>query len=122
MGIKDWALVGFENTVENGCGTQFNFIMSDGKRTRQKSGTLPDWPMKEFMMGKKSEQIRKVEFFSWDPHCLHGLKFYDGSNNLILSIGRVDHNKKTLMIASDERIVGVKARLFGNWQAVYTDF
>jgi hypothetical protein len=71
--------------------------------------------MKEFMMGKKSEQIRKVDIFYWDPHCLHGFKFYDGSNNLILSIGRVDNTKTTLMIAADERIVGVKARLFGGW-------
>ena len=84
--------------------------------------TLPDWPMKEFMMGKKSEEIRKVEIFYWDNHCLHGFKFYGASNNLILSIGRVDLTKKTILIAADERIVGVKARLFGGWQAVYSDF
>ena len=53
---------------------------------------------------------------------MHGFKFYDASNSLILSIGRVDHTVKTVLIAADERIVGVRARLFGNWQAVYSDF
>jgi len=55
-----------------------------------------------------------------------GFSFFDKDGTLIFKIGDTwkGNNKETIQIGEDERIVGVKAKLYKDDQSVYmyTDF
>ncbi len=114
QGAEDFYLAGVENSGGNGC--RYNFIASNGKRTEQKS----DQAMKDFMMPETIKQTRKVEVYC--NACLQGFKFFDEKDNLLFGVGDFGNTMTSSLIAADEQIIGVKAKLYSTYQAVYTDF
>ncbi len=117
-GTKDFFLAGFSN--DGGKGVRYNFISSDGQRTEQKS----DQPMQDFMMPETCKQTRKVEVYCYGTTHLSGFKFFDINNTLLFEVGYTDASRTMtpVLIAADEQIIGVKAKLYTTYQALYTDF
>ena len=115
-GTKEYYLAGFENNGGKSC--RFNFIANNGQRTEQKS----DYPMQDFMMPETCKQTRKVEVYC---NCIHlcGFKFFDINNTLLFEVGLTAGTMTPVLIAADEQIIGVKAKVYHpNQQAIYTDF
>ena len=71
-------------------------------------------------MPETCKQTRKVEVYN-GAH-LHGFKFFDINNTLLFEVGITSGTKSTVLIAADEQIIGVRAKLFNTYQDVYTDF
>jgi hypothetical protein len=80
--------------------------------------------MKDYMLPATCIHTRKVVLYCHGANHLWGFKFFNGDNALLFKIGNTSSNlvKKTVVIEADEQIIGVKAKLFSNYQAVYTDF
>ncbi len=116
-GTKDFFLAGFSND-DGGEGLRFNFIANDGQRTEQKS----DCPMQDFMMPETCKQTRKVEVYCYGTNYLEGFKFFDINNTLFFEVGDTSGTKMSVLIAADEQIIGVKAKLYDTYQAIFTDF
>jgi hypothetical protein len=57
-------------------------------------------------------------------NCIGGFSFFDKDGALLWKIGETYEGlkKETVMLAENERIVGVVAKLASGWQSVYTDF
>ena len=54
-----------------------------------------------------------------------GFSFFDKDGALLWEIGYTDDPelpKETVEIAENERIIGVKAKLYPDWQSIYTDW
>ncbi len=113
-GSKDFFLAGFSS----GGGCRYNFIASDGQRTEQKS----DQPMQDFMMPETCKQTRKVEVYCDGTYLVCGFKFFDINNTLLFEVGYTDCTMTPVLIAADEQIIGVKAKLYDTYQAIFTDF
>ncbi len=105
-------LVGFENNKQCGQGGCFNFILSNGRRSQQK-GTYYTH------MLPHDSRIRSVDIFH--SKCLIvGFQFFDLQLRLIFEIGNTNSGFETVVLADNEVIIGVVARLCE--QAIYTDF
>ena len=115
-GTKEYYLAGFENNT--GEGNRFNFIANNGQRTEQKS----DHPMQDYMMPETCKQTRKVEVYCCGTVYLEGFKFFDINNTLLFEVGYTSRTMTPVLIAADEQIIGVKAKLYDTYQAIYTDF
>ncbi len=115
-------IVGFENNEEDGDGSGFNFILSNGTRSTQR-----DWkyPTKfAFMIPTDAlNKIRRVTIH-YDEYLIRGFSFFDNDDALLWEIGeiRLFYNKETVVLAENEVIVGVVAKLPEGWQSAYTDF
>ncbi len=88
-------LAGFENNAGK---SEFNFILSNGMRTAQKSHAT----MQVYMMPESYREVRKVEIYCWQGIHLDGFKFFDSSNNLIFRVGRTKGQKTKVIIGADE--------------------
>ncbi len=115
-GTKDFFLAGFSNN--GGKSSRYNFIASDGQRTEQKS----DYAMQDFMMPETCKQTRKVEVYCNGNDYVWGFKFFDINNTLLFQVGCTNGNMTPVLIAADEQIIGVKAKLYDRYQDLYTDF
>ncbi len=52
-----------------------------------------------------------------------GLKFFDINNTLLFEVGATYNTMTLVLIAADEQIIGIKAKLYdANFQDMYTDF
>ncbi len=72
-----------------------------------------EFPMKDFMLPKNSNQIKKVEVQSNGVQYLRGFRFLDSMNKLIFEIGNVNQKENiatTVTIYDDENIIGFKAK------------
>ena len=80
--------------------------------------------MKDYMMPDTIKQTRKVEIYTYNSSHLWGFKFFDGNNTLLFEVGcTTGYNlTATELIGADEQIIGVKAKLWTRFQAIYTDF
>jgi hypothetical protein len=78
--------------------------------------------MQDFMMPETCKQTRKVEVYCYFTHCLWGFKFFDINNTELFEVGDTSGTMTPVLIAADEQIIGVKAKLYDKYQAVYSDF
>ena len=55
---------------------------------------------------------------------IYGFSFFDKDGALLWKIGETysDMKKETVVLAENEVIVGVVAKLFSRWQSLYSDF
>jgi hypothetical protein len=67
-------------------------------------------------------KIRSVTIHYW--YSIGGFSFFDKDRALLWETGRTKsyYKKKTVKIVEYERIIGVVAKLYPNWQSRYTDF
>ncbi len=78
--------------------------------------------MQDYMMPETCKQTRKVEVYCYGTSYLEGFKFFDINNTLLFEVGITDGTMTPVLIAADEQIIGVRAKLYLNYQAVYSDF
>ncbi len=113
-------LVGFQNR-QSGGGYFFNFILSNGARSTQRDKSYPT--DHTFMIPADAiNRIRSVTIYY--THCIRSFFFFDKDGKKLYKIGDTcyDHEKKTVVLAENEVIVGVVAKLYPTSQTVYTDF
>ncbi len=114
-------IIGFENNEQNGTGVYFNFTLSNGHRSHQRDEgyTYYDHLMPERCHSK----IRSVNIHQYN-HYIYGFSFFDKEGALLWEIGYThsDYKVETVMIAEDERIVGVVAKLHPGYQSLYSDW
>ena len=75
-------------------------------------------------MPETCKHTRKVEVY-YGTDCVTGFKFFDINNTLLFEIGGIysHHTMTPVMIAADEQIIGVKAKVESSlYPANYTDF
>ncbi len=55
---------------------------------------------------------------------IQGFSFFDKDSKLLWKIGNTDPGwlKETVVLAENERIVGVVAKLYADFQSLYSDF
>ena len=118
---KGFYISGFENNHDKGLGNWFNFISTNGERSNQMDeGYLTKFP---FMMPKDAK-IKTIDLFL-NQKCLFGFKFYDKNKKQIFQIGYTADQKlivETEVLADNEVIFGVVAKVYPGYQSVYTDF
>ncbi len=69
-------------------------------------------------------KIRSVTIHN-NNYCIYGFSFFDKDGALLYKIGYTTNDslaKETVMLAENERIVGVVAKLLPGCLSVYTDF
>jgi hypothetical protein len=76
------------------------------------------------MMPETCKWTRKVEVYCHNISFLLGFKFFDNNNTLLFEVGNTSATgtMTPVSIAADEQIIGVKAKLYSTYQAMYTDF
>ena len=115
-------LIGFENDSQNGEGVDFNFILSNGTRSTQRDEEYPTNHI-HMIPADALHKIRSVSI-QYDIHRIWGFSFFDKDGALLWKIGgtHAGLKKETVLLAENEVIVGVVAKLYPGCQSVYTDF
>ena len=70
------------------------------------------------------KMIRSV-YIHYLLDCIFGFSFFDKDGALLWEIGWTTYagwKKETVEIAENERIMGVKAKLYDHYQSVYSNF
>jgi hypothetical protein len=126
--LKEWfktralhTLIGFENDCEDGTGSAFNFILSNGTRSTQCDEDFPT-KYEHIIPNKTLKRIRSVTIIY--SAYIFGFKFFDKHGALLWKIGDTNWRrmKDKVELADNEVIVGVVAKLRPDHQSVYTDF
>ena len=115
-------LIGFENNKKDGTGCNFNWILSNGDRSTQRDEKHPT--RYTFMIPTDAlHKIRSVTIHYY-PDCIGGFSFFDKDKKLLWKIGLTYSglSMETVGIAENERIIGVKAKLYPGDQSVYSDW
>ena len=97
-GTEDLWLAGFENDGNGKGNGRLNFILSDGKRTHQKS----DADMTEHMMFAKGKLVKIIQIFTSVTNRVNGFKFFDKYHQFIFLIGQPGDSFKETIIEDDE--------------------
>ena len=76
------------------------------------------------MMPETCKQTREVEVYCDGTYYVWGFKFFDGDNTLLFEVGETDSAcaVEKVFIDFDEQIIGVKAKLYSTYEAIYSDF
>ncbi len=125
-------LIGFENTQNDGKCGKFNFNLSNGARSEQILDSDEDsdvysdedYPYFDHMIPKKAlKKIRSVRIYHGHDG-IYGFIFFDKYGARLWRIGNIDPDceYETVVLAENEVIVGVLAKLLRNWRSIYTDF
>ena len=111
-------LAGFQNNEESGLGDSFNFVMSNGARNQQRDENEEYFT--HMMVG--NARIKSVHIYY--DYWISGFQFFDRDNNMIFKIGWITpgDNETRVVLAENEAIVGVAAKLFTNCKSLYSDF
>jgi hypothetical protein len=121
-------LIGFENNQQDGTSKFFNPILSNGDRSHQRDACVKQY-YTHMMPEGSQDKIRSVTIHFYGN--IYGFSFFDKDRKLLWKIGYTKSlytvinsgdKVETVLIAENEVIVGVKARLFPGCQSVYTDF
>ncbi len=116
-------LTGFENDWKDGTGFGFNFLLSNGDRSKQRDKKYPT-NFTHMMPEGSHNKIRSVRIYH-DGHFINGFSFFDKEEALLWMIGRTNRSYfevDTVLIDENEVIIGVVAKLYSGWQSVYTDW
>ncbi len=125
--IREWQgvlspLAGFENDEPVGRGSKFNFILCNGNWSPQRDRNTDYYV--HLMPAGCHNKIRSVSIHYFG--CINGFSFFDKEGALLWEIGEADGlftcETETVLIAENEVIIGVVAKLFIYYQSIYTDF
>ena len=114
-------LIGCENN-EKGTGLRFNFILSNGTRSTQRDKDDPT-DFTHMIPKDALQKIRSVTFH-YTIYYIGGFSFFDKDGALLWKIGDTWNGLKreTVLLAENEVIVGVVAKLYSGNQSMYSDF
>ncbi len=118
--LKEWCetraihqLVGFENHREDGKGSHFNFVLSNGTRSTQRDMHEPT--KYTFMIPADAiNKIRSVKIYH-NKCYIWGFEFFDKYGALLRKIGSINQDicYETVELTENEVLVGVVAKLYG---------
>jgi hypothetical protein len=113
-------LVGFKNNHENTKGDIFNFILSNGARSVQKTGRKQTGYT--FMIPAGAlKRIRAVTIHH--ARYIDGFSFFDKRGALLWQVGYTRSRRwQTVLLEENEVIAGVVAKLWKDGKRGYTDF
>ncbi len=126
--IEQWSGVlnhfsGFENNELEGTGFNFNWILSNGHRSQQRDANYPT--KYTFMMPEGSHKMIRSVNIHYGAAYITGFSFFDKEGALLYKIGYTTYSRlkvKIVLLAENEVIIGVVAKLWGVKQSRYTDF
>ena len=74
------------------------------------------------MIQEAHKRIKTVDVYY--GFSIFGFKFFDNCHTLIFEIGKIASGMgvETVVIEDDEMIVGVVAKIWGEYKSAYTDF
>ncbi len=107
-------LVGFEDF--NGTGDLFNFILSNGTRSTQRDGVHTYYDI--MLPADALNKIRSVIIHYYN--IIKGFSFFDKDGAPLWKIGYYSDDwlkHETVLLAENEVIVGVVAKLYPCWQS-----
>ena len=101
----------------DGYGVHFNFILSNGMRTRGRDNTLYTEHMLPDNMKTTKVQIHYIGSY------ISGFKFFS-SDFLFFEIGNTNPNTTVIevLLLNNEQIIGVVFKSHPVWQTLYSDF
>ncbi len=96
--------------------------MSNGQRSKQRDDDVELY-YDHMFPADLNKMIRSVDIHYYSNH-IYGFSFYDKEGALLWKIGSIQSwmYVGTLLIADNELIVGVAAKLYPGYQSCYTDF
>jgi hypothetical protein len=127
--LEEWSktgtisqLVGFEKSWDSGTDCLFNFILSNGARSTQRDEDVPT-KYDHMIPADALHKIRSVTIHH-NNNCIGGFSFFDKVRALLWMIGEIysDDEVETVLLAENEVIAGVIAKLLSGCQSAYTDF
>ena len=84
--VKGVYIIGFETYIQDGTGSNFNFIMSNGARSNQRDkGEQTKYA--KMMPEGADKRIRRVDIYSYSNKYVLGFAFFDKDHELIWRIG-----------------------------------
>ena len=102
----------------------FNFILSNGTRSTQRDEKYPTKYTQMIPAGALN-RIRSANIHHYNHH-IQGFSFFDKDGALLWEIGEIysgwSTENETVLLAENEVIVGVAAKLCPGYQSLYTDF
>ena len=104
--------------VEGCC---FNWILSNGDRSNQSDKDYPT-SKTQIMPEGAHKRIKSVDIIYNNNRCIYGFQFFDKENKFIWQIGTTGSNVETVVLADNEVIIGVVAKLFPGVKSAYSDF
>ena len=115
-------LSGFKNSAKDGTSCRMNFFLSNGDRSTQRDEY---WPTNYTHMipADALNKIRRITIH-YGNNYIAGFSFFDKDGALLWKIGATTDSgleKETVVLAENEVIVGVVAKLEQGCQSVYTD-
>ena len=113
-------LTGFENSSKDGTDLAFNFVLSNGTRSTQKDKNHPTGHT-HMIPEDALKKTRRVTIHHAGG-CITGFSFFDKDGQLLWKIGMTYYSGETVLIAENEVIVGVVAKMYNNYQTRYSDF
>ncbi len=103
-----YPITGFENDKKDGKGSCFNFIAGNGTHSRQDKEHLKFYTC--LMPDDVPYKCKTVDVFH-NNYKVIGFKFFDKYKNLVFEIGMTSSWKVAVVLAENEVIVGVVAKL-----------
>ena len=105
-------LSGFENADKDGRSCRMNFVLSNGDRSKQIEKEYPT-EHTHMIPADALNKIRSVTIY-YNTHHIMGFSFFDKDRKLLWETGDTyaGFDKETVMLADNEVIVGVVAKLY----------
>lgn len=101
-------LAGIEFSRQNTKDGRFNFILSNGVKTKGEKGV-------KYISGMipQDKITKKVKIYSNTR--VRGFEFFDENNKVILTIGKCGYRVTEVLLEDGEKIIGVVYKLYENW-------
>ncbi len=110
---------GFENNCDSGTGARFNWILSNEQRSQQKDQGQTYYP--HLLPEGAAVSSIDIYYYTTNPR-VRGFEFFDKKHTLIMKIGSIAGPKQTVVLADNEVIIGVIAKLVSGNQSLYSNF
>ncbi len=87
-----------------------------------RNGDVSDAPMsngekQDVMINPADSVVRRVVVSYKTNGSVHGIKMFDGFGICVLDVGTFGYSDKEILLEEDERIVGVRSRLYSTSSA-----
>ena len=90
-----------------------------------KNGKTSDAPMsgqatEVVKINPPDSVVRKVKVFYENNYYVYGFQLFDGDNTCILQIGRLSDETREILLEAEDRIVGLRSKLYDAKKALHT--
>ncbi len=126
VGVKDWSYpaereLQWSNSLTGiaKCGKyEFNFLFKDGKTS---DAPMSGQATEVVNINPPDSVVRRVNVFYELNYYVYGFQLFDAENTCILQIGRLSGDTLQILIEAEDRIVGMRSKLFDAKKALHTN-